>query len=146
MLLSLFAVNSVMVLGITAQSFFELAICAVLASATYFVWIKPKMVLRDDVIEVVNPFSTELIAYGDVLDLETKWALSIIHRGGTTRVWVAPATGKRRWIADKTFGTYGRGVPLSDSGETGTEAMSASLESLSGQAAYLIRERTKRLH
>lgn len=145
-LLGLFAANSIMVLTNTVQTLIELAFCASLASAAYLVWVKPKLVLNDEGIEVVNPFSTEQIAYGDVLELDTKWALTIIHTGGSTRVWVAPASGKRRWIADKTFGIYGRGVPLSQSGQGESETMSASLDSFSGQAAYLIRERMKRLH
>ena len=36
--------------------------------------------------EVVNPLRTELIAYKDVLELETQWALTIIHTGGKTTV------------------------------------------------------------
>lgn len=104
------------------------------------------MVLRDDVIEVVNPLHTVLIPYRDVLDFETKWALKIVHSRGKTIVWVAPASGKRRWIGDKTFGWYGSNVPFSESGQIETEAMSESLNSFSGQAAYMIRERMKRLH
>ena len=60
--------------------------------------------------------------------------------------WVAPAGGKRRWIADQTFRWYGSGVPLTESRGGETDSMSASLDSYSGQAAYLIRERMKRSH
>jgi hypothetical protein len=102
--------------------------------------------LREDVIEVVNPLRTELIAYSDVLELETKWSLAIIHSRGTTRVWVAPASGKQRWVAEKKFGWISGNVPTSDSKSVGTEAMSASLDSMSGQVAYMIRERIKRSH
>jgi hypothetical protein len=108
--------------------------------------LRPKLVLRSDVIEIVNPLRTELIAYTDVLDLETKWSLAIIHTRGKSRVWVAPASGKQRWVADKKFGWFGGSVPLTDSKSAGMETMSASLDSLSGQAAYMIRERMKRLH
>ena len=145
-LIFLFAANSFMVVSNTMQNIFELAISFVLGWVAYIIWIRPKLVLRDDVIEVVNPFNKVLIPYSDVLDLQTKWALTIVHKNGKTRVWVAPASGKRRWIADTTYGWYGRGVPLSESGNSGTETMSASLDSFSGQAAYLIRERIKRLH
>ena len=145
-LISLFAANSLMVVSNRAQTFVELTICLILGGTSYLIWIKPKLVLRDDVIEVVNPLRTESIAYADVKDLETKWALTIVHSQGKTRVWVAPATGKRRWIADKTFGIYGRGIPLSESRDEGSETMSASLNSFSGQAAYMIRERMKRIH
>ena len=128
------------------QMIVELILCVILASIAYFIWIRPKLVLRDEVIEVVNPFNSEVIPYREVLELETKWALTIVHSRGKTRVWVAPASGKRRWIADATFGFYGRSVPLTESRSAQSESMSASLNSSSGQAAYLIRERIKRLH
>jgi hypothetical protein len=145
-LILLFIVNSFWVADSFAQISFELMISAALGVIVYLIWIKPKMVLEKDVIKVVNPFRTDLIAYSDILELETKWSLSIVHRHGKSRVWVAPATGKQRWIADKKFGWYGSGFPISDAKNIGMESMSASLDSVSGQAAYLIRERMKRAH
>jgi hypothetical protein len=145
-LITLFGINSFWVGTNAAQTIFELLLCFIFGGVVYLIWIRPKLVLRDDVIEVVNPLSSKLIAYREVLDLETKWSLAIIHSGGKTRVWVAPATGKQRWIAEKKFGWYGGGLPLSESNRTGMESMSSSLDSVSGQAAYLIRERMKRAH
>lgn len=145
-LLSLFAANSLLVLTNGIQTFFELMSSLALGGCAYLLWIRPKLVLRDDGIEVVNPLRTEHIAYNEILELDTKWALTIIHQRGKTRVWVAPASGKRKWIADRTFRWYGSNVPLSDARYTGAESMSASLDSLSGQAAYMIRERMKRIH
>lgn len=138
--------SSLFVLENAAQAISELLLAVVLVVLVYLLWIKPKMVLKDEVIEVINPLSTVEIAYRDIQELQTKWALAIIHTRGKTSVWVAPASGKRRWIADKSFGWYGSNVPLSRSNEIETETMSESLDSLSGQAAYLIRERIKRLH
>ena len=146
MLIILFATNSALVVTNKAQTFFEFSVCLILAGFTYLLWIKPKLVLRDDFIEVVNPLRTEFIPYAEVEELETKWALTIIHSGGKTRVWVAPASGKQKWIAEKRLNFLGRGVPFSDSASVGTESVSASLDSHSGQAAYLIRERIRRLH
>ena len=145
-LIALFAVNSLWVVEDNIQIIRDLFVCTVLSVLVYFFWIKPKLILRADVIEVVNPFRTDLIAYSDVLDLETKWSLAIVHTRGRIRVWVAPASGKQRWVADKKFGWIGGSVPLTDSKNAGMESMSASLDSLSGQAAYMIRERIKRLH
>ncbi len=145
-LIFLFVANSFLVVGFSSQMISELVICAILASIVYAIWIKPKLVLKDDVIEVVNPLRTESIPYREVLSLETKWTLTIIHQRGKTRVWVAPVTGKQRWIAEKKFGWYGSGVvPLSNGGGDSSETMSQSLDSFSGQAAYMIRERIKRL-
>jgi hypothetical protein len=145
-LIALFGVNSLWVAESARQTIFELELFTVLIAFVYIFWLRPKLVLRSDVIEIVNPLRTELIAYSDVLDLETKWSLAIIHTRGKSRVWVAPASGKQRWVADKKFGWFGGSVPLSDSKSAGMETMSASLDSLSGQAAYMIRERIKRLH
>jgi hypothetical protein len=145
-LIALFGANSLLVSESASQKIFELALCASLIALVYIFWLRPKLVLRSDVVEIVNPLRTELIAYTDILDLETKWSLAIIHTRGKSRVWVAPASGKQRWVADKKFGWFGGSVPLTDSKNAGMESMSASLDSLSGQAAYMIRERIKRLH
>ena len=145
-LIALFAANTLWVVGDNIQIIRELVLCAILSALVYIFWIKPKLVLGVDKIEVVNPLRTELIAYADILELETKWSLAIIHTRGKSRVWVAPASGKQRWVADKKFGWFGGSVPLTDSKSAGMETMSASLDSLSGQAAYMIRERIKRLH
>lgn len=145
-LIGLFAINSLMTVRDAAQTFFELVLCAILISTIYLLWVRPKLVLRDAVIEVINPLTSSRIPYADVVELETKWALTIVHKLGKTRVWVAPASGKRRWIADKTFGFYGKSLGMSEASSADAETMSGSLNSFSGQAAYLIRERIKRLH
>jgi hypothetical protein len=138
--------NSLWVMGDNLQIARDLALCFILSVVVYLFWIKPKLVLRNDVIEIVNPFRTELIAYSDVLELETKWSLAIVHTRGTSRVWVAPASGKQRWVAQEKFGWISRNAPTSASKNEGMGSMSASLDSLSGQAAYMIRERIKRSH
>jgi hypothetical protein len=145
-LLVLFAVNSLWVVKDNIEIIRDLIVCASLSVLVYFCWIKPKLILKADEIEVVNPFRSELIAYRDVLDLETKWSLAIVHTRGRTRVWVAPASGKQRWVAEKKFGWISRNAPSSGSISDGMETMSAGLDSLSGQAAYMIRERIKRSH
>jgi hypothetical protein len=145
-LLFLFAMNSVLVVTSTEQNIFEFAICLILAVVAYLIWIKPKMVLRDSHIEVVNPLSTVVIPYAEVVELNTKWTLAITHSRGKTKVWVAPAGGKQRWIADKKFGWLSSDIPLSPSRGIEMESMSTSLHSFSGQAAYMIQERIKRIH
>lgn len=145
-LLVLFVANGFLVVGFNAQTIVELLISCVLGSISYLFWIKPKMMLNTDGVVVVNPITTTLIPYGDILSLETKWTLTIIHKRGKTRVWVAPASGKRRWIANETFGMFGRGILTADNKNKESTVMSESLDSLSGQAAYLIREKMKRLH
>jgi hypothetical protein len=144
-LILLFATNSVLVNTSRVQTVIELIVCCSLSILIYAIWIRPKLVLNDAEITVVNPFRTETIACHEVQGLETKWALTIVHDRGRTRVWVAPATGKRRWITDKTFGWYAHGIPGSATSSSDSQSMSESLASSSGQAAYMIREHLKRL-
>ena len=146
LLICLFAANSFVVNSNSLQIAFELLICLVLVGVCYAIWIKPKLIFRDEAIEVINPLNTELIPYDDVIELQTQWALRIIHTRGKTTVWVAPASGKRKWIAEKRFGMYSSNIPLSESRHNTSESMSGSLDSFSGQAAYMIRERIKRRH
>lgn len=145
-LIFLFAVNSAVVATSTEQKVFEFVICLILAVTAYLIWVRPKMVLQESHIEVVNPLNTVLIPYTDVIELNTKWTLAITHSRGTTKVWVAPAGGKQRWIADKKFGWLSSDIPLSQSRGIEMESMSSSLYSFSGQAAYMIQERIKRTH
>ena len=146
LLIGLFVINSLFVGENAGQSVFELGLSAVLAFATYLVWIRPKLVISKDSVLVVNPIQSITIPFKDIVDFETKWALTIVHSKGRTTAWVAPASGKRRWIADQTFRWYGSNVPLTESQGIETGSMSASLDSYSGQAAYLIREQMKRSH
>ncbi len=145
-LIFLFTINSLVVIENRIQVIFEITFGLFLGVITYLVWVRPKLILHEKTLEVVNPLRSEVIHYKDIIEFETKWALRIIHSKGVTRVWVAPATGKRKWIADKRFGWYGSSVPLSNSDGIEYESMSASLDSSSGQAAYMIRERIKRQH
>jgi hypothetical protein len=146
LLICLFAANSFVVNTNSLQIAFELLICLVLVGVCWAIWIKPKLIFRDEAIEVINPLNTELIPYDDVIELQTQWALRIIHTRGKTTVWVAPASGKRKWIDEKRFGMYSSNIPLSESRHNTSESMSGSLDSFSGQAAYMIRERIKRRH
>jgi hypothetical protein len=145
-LILLFVINSLVVANSTRQNISDFTISFILAVTSYLIWIRPKMVLRGDNIEVVNPFKSVVIPYGDVIELNTKWALTITHSRGKTKVWVAPAGGKQRWVADKKFGWLSSEMPFSQSREIEMESMSASLHSFSGQAAYMIQERIKRIH
>ena len=145
-LIILFGANSILVGTNVMQTIVELGLCAILSVVVYAFWIKPKLVIGVEAVQVINPLRTEVIPYKDVVELETKWALTIIHAAGKTRVWVAPASGKQRWIAEKKFGFYSGGLSSNERFSGGEGTMSASLDSLSGQAAYKIRERMKRTH
>ena len=92
-LILLFMINSLVVATSTRQNISDFTISFILAVTAYLIWIRPKMVLRGDHIEVVNPLKSVVIPYGDVIELNTKWSLTITHSRGKTKVWVAPAGG-----------------------------------------------------
>lgn len=124
----------------------ELAIAGVVAAGAYLLWVRPKLVLNHDHLIVVNPLSRTVIAYKDINELETKWALLINHGGKQTRVWVAPANGKQRWISESARVWKFNRIPSSEIVTDEFTTASESLGSDSGIAAALIRERLKGLH
>jgi hypothetical protein len=129
-----------------AVNWLELAAGATLAAIVFLIWVRPKLVLNNDHLIVVNPITKVTIAYMDIDNLETKWALRINHKGVQTRVWVAPANGKQRWISESTRIWKFSRIPSSEKITDEFTTMSESLGSDSGIAAALIRERLKGLH
>jgi hypothetical protein len=95
---------------------------------------------------VVNPIKRTEINYADITSLDTKWALLVHHSDTKTRVWVAPANGRQRWVSDSvqrwSVGKYLQ-KEKTDSEFT---SISQSTSSDSGLAYQLISERIKRLH
>jgi hypothetical protein len=121
-------------------------VCAAVGVLSYLIWFKPKLVFNTEEVVVVNPFRTEAIKYSDITQLDTKWALLIHHAGKQTRVWVAPANGKQRWIADSTNRWGTSKMPRSDRATGEASPASASLNSDSGIAAELLRQRINASH
>lgn len=128
----------------TGNLIVDLLVAALIAALAYLLWIKPKLILRELDLVVVNPIKTTVVAYAAITDLKTKWTLTIEHGDSKVEVWVAPANGKSRWIADSTFRWRNNRVPLSDSKTIEHTSMSQSTKSDSGLAASLIRERMNR--
>jgi hypothetical protein len=108
----LFMVQVVLYPADNTSNWIEYGIGAFIAVGALLMWVRPKLVLREDHLVVVNPISQVTIAYKDINDLETKWALRINHSGKRTRVWVAPANGKQRWVAESVSGWNSKTVDL----------------------------------
>lgn len=125
---------------------FDVTFGVVVAIAIVLLWFKPKLILEETTLIVVNPIKTEVIAYKDITSLDTKWALLINHGNKATRVWVAPANGKQRWITDSTQRWKFDRMPTSQKAHSETTTASQSLSSDSGIAANLIKTRAKHLH
>ena len=117
-----------------------------IAAGTALLWLRPKLVLGETEIKVVNPLRTVSIAYRDITDLQTKWSLLIVHRSGKVRVWVAPASGRVRYAARRIedFQRDDRVASTALVG-AGSEPVSQSVQSDSGLAAALIRNRMHEL-
>ncbi|MEO0023793.1 MAG: hypothetical protein RL196_234 [Actinomycetota bacterium] len=128
--------------------FVDLTLAALIAAVAILIWLRPKLVLKADHLVVVNPLSTKTIAYNSIIGIETKWALLLKHSGRTTRVWVAPANGKTRWITDSTQNWRFRKLSKTRAQTSLVEvtSISASHNSDSGVAARLIQERIDSLH
>ena len=128
------------------QLWLGVLLCLVFGLAAYALWLRPKLVLGDDSLIIVNPISTTAIAYRDIVELETKWALLIRHGQQATRVWVAPTNGKQRWVTDTTGRWTFNKLPRTDVAVGAGAPASASMGSDSGIAAELIKQRLQRLH
>ena len=121
----------------------DLSVAIFVAAAAYLLWVRPKLILREIDLVVVNPFQRTLVNYADITELRTKWALQIDYADKSVQVWVAPANGKGRWISESTLRWKSDRVPLSDTRIVEHTSMSQSTRSDSGLAASLIRERMK---
>ncbi len=119
----------------------DLLVAAMVATAAVLIWLRPRLILHQEHLIVVNPVSSRKILYKNITELETKWALLIHHESQRTRVWVAPANGKYRWIAESNARLLFTKVPRTEGKVVGVTSMSQSNNSDSGLAAQLIRER-----
>lgn len=130
--------GSILLLDITAASCIALAV--------YIFWVRPKLILKETSLVVVNPIRRTEINYADITSLETKWALLINHSDTKTRVWVAPANGRQRWVSDNvqrwTVGKYLQKEKTDSEFTTSSQSVASD----SGLAYQLISERIKRLH
>jgi hypothetical protein len=124
----------------------DLAASATVALVVYIFWVRPKLVLKETSLVVVNPIRRTEINYADITSLETKWALLINHSETKTRVWVAPANGRQRWVSDSVQRWSVGKFLQKDKTESDFTSSSQSVGSDSGLAYQLINERIKGLH
>jgi hypothetical protein len=127
-------------------NWFDFALAFAVAGAVFLVWLRPRLELRESDLVVINPLSSRVINYRDIVELETRWALRIVHKNGSTRVWVAPASGKHRWIAESTTKWSSDRLPTNASKTVEFTSMSKSHLSDSGAAALLIQQRLESNH
>jgi len=94
---------------------------------------KPKIVIFDEGIEIVNPISRHTISWSDVRSIDTRFSLSVTNNDGKRiHAWAAPAPG--RYHSRRLHSSDLRGLKL---GMTGNIKAGESPKSDSG-AAYLL--------
>lgn len=118
------------------------------AVASYLLWLRPKLELRETDLRVVNPTATAVISYSDIVSLETKWSLLIVHSAGSTRVWVAPANGRLGWSTGRQVAYRDPFDRIATADPDGGDVIpsSRSVNSDSGLAALLIQRRLDELN
>jgi len=100
---------------------------------------RPRLVVEDDGIEVVNVFHTVRVPWAALVHVDTRFALTLVTPNRRVSVWAAPAPGRAGVaLARRQNQRHGRVVP---DAEDGNRRAGDLLTTASGDAAYLIRQR-----
>lgn len=102
----------------------------------WLLYIHPSVRVTDGFVEIVNPFRTHRVPWGDIERVETRYALTLELRDGRRiRAWAAPAPSARRALTtrrEEVSRTPGESDSRRPSDAEGTE---------SGDAASLVNRR-----
>jgi hypothetical protein len=146
--------NRVLALGIWAISamvavslFFvdrpaQLAYLMPLAFLSLLVWEglwHPLLTIADDGVEVRNPFRAIHIPWNALVNVDTKFALTLFTPGRKYEVWVAPSPG--RSFGYRSAAVADREIRRSSPHSSGTVRPGDLVTSESGAAASLVRSR-----
>jgi len=117
------------------------SICVALFVLTciYIFLIRPKICFSDEGVIITNPIEEFTIGWADVIQLDTRWALSIKTKEFTVSSWAATASGRHR--GRSIHHTEIRGLDIEAGGSI---RKSDSPKSDSGAAAFRARVRLKR--
>lgn len=111
-----------------------LVLGAVLAWALFW---RPRLVIQEHGVTVVNVFRTFFVPWPSILAVDTRFALTLHTVGGRVSVWAAPSPGRHRTLglAGKDF----EGVGETARGAHGSLRPSDALSTSSGSLAQVIR-------
>ncbi|MCT9820475.1 PH domain-containing protein [Microbacterium sp. W1N] len=122
-----------------------LLLVGVLAWALYW---RPGLEVAEHGVTVVNPLSTHFVPWPNITSIDTRYALTLHtvtadERGGTVRVWAAPASGRHRTLglSPKDFD----GIGESARGRHGEVRLTDATSTPIGNLAQLVRGRWERL-
>jgi len=105
----------------------QAGVIATTATLAWLLFIKPKVLIFDEGITIVNPFITATIGWAEVDEIETRFGLTVYSGEAKVVAWAAPAPGRyrRRTVHkadvkginyDKDFGLRPGDLPSSHSG------------------------------
>lgn len=72
----------------------QTALVITTASFAWLLFVRPKVMIYDEGITIVNPFITATIGWGEVDSIETKFAFTVESGNAKVVAWAAPAPGR----------------------------------------------------
>lgn len=100
----------------------------------YLLYIRPCVVITDGFAEIRNPLRTHRVPWGDIVHVESRFALTLRTTAGRDlRAWAAPAPGARQALSTRREDV--RHTP----GDDDTRRPSDAVGTDSGDAAALVR-------
>lgn len=139
------AAAAVLVSGLGASDLGDSAeYLPLIAFAAFLAWAglwRPAVGVSDEAVTIVNVFSTVIVPWTALIQVETRYALTLVTPGGRYTATAAPAPG--RLAAALSRREMGR--VESQTGGTGTMRPGDLPTTDSGAAAYLVRQRWERL-
>ncbi|MFC5501001.1 PH domain-containing protein [Lysinimonas soli] len=101
------------------------AVMLVGAGAFVLFWM-PRVELSPADLRIVNPLRTRRISWPAIVDIETRWSLTIDTAGGRVTAWAAPAPGPASQLGRMRRDAYNR-VSINDRGVSRGNELARSL-------------------
>jgi len=68
----------------------------------WLLYIRPSVTITDGFVEIRNPLRTHRVPWGDIVDVESRYALTVrTLDGDVIRAWAAPAPGARQALGTR---------------------------------------------
>jgi hypothetical protein len=117
-----------------------------LAGLGYLAWLlfwRPRVNVRVDAVEVVNPLRTIVVPWAALIDVSTKFSLTLVTPKGTFSAWAAPGPGRHSTL--HATPPELKGVPRSAFDAAGSIQIGDLPISSSGAAGDLVRRHWQEL-
>jgi hypothetical protein len=108
--------------------------------ATWLVFVRPKLLIGDEGVTVVNPLVTATIGWGELESIDVKYAVTFYVAGRKISAWAATGPGRYHARSIHRSELMGVGIPKSDI-DSGNIRPGESPRTASGQAIAICRLR-----